>query len=49
MRYLKVGEDMMNKKKKFDILRDDQGNVVFPMVVNNSLTICNIGYICNNP
>ena len=32
-----------SKKKKFQLLRDFTGNVTYPVFINNSLTIINIG------
>ena len=39
----------IKKKTKFLINRDTSGNIIFPIQINNSLTLLNTGTICTNP
>eukprot|EP01016_Furgasonia_blochmanni_P047724 TRINITY_DN7041_c0_g1_i5.p1 TRINITY_DN7041_c0_g1~~TRINITY_DN7041_c0_g1_i5.p1 ORF type:complete len:195 (+),score=62.95 TRINITY_DN7041_c0_g1_i5:68-586(+) len=41
--------DRIKKKPKFILNRDDDGNIVYPVHINNSLTIMNFGRINTNP
>ncbi|KRX05591.1 hypothetical protein PPERSA_12769 [Pseudocohnilembus persalinus] len=45
----KVYKDEVKKKPKFEIQRDENGNIIFPIVINNSLTLVNTGKINTLP
>lgn len=48
-RALKEPNDLNKKKSKFIINRDREGNILFPIHINNSLTLLNTGIINTNP
>ena len=41
--------DDQTKKKKFEITKDKDGNIKFPIIINPSLTLVNTGKICTYP
>jgi hypothetical protein len=45
----KTYRDDIKKKLKFEISRDEEGGIIFPLQINTSLKLLNIGTINVNP
>ena len=42
-------KDDQRKKPKFELKKDDTGNIIYPLYINNSLKLLNVGVISTNP